>query len=119
MDRHVSEKARSLIFPKLMCGFDHATILSPSFHCLHKECQWHNDPICVQNTTKIKSQIMSLAAYASETDNRVERVVNHHFASCAFVLDFRKWSEQVIKAVVKHLDLPQQGTGSTYTDLSL
>ena len=71
------------------------------------------------NTTKIKSQIMSLAAYASETDNRVERVVNHHFASCSFVLDFRKWSEQVIKAVVKHLDLPQQGTGSTYTDLSL
>lgn len=54
---------------------------------------------------------MSLAAYASETDNRVERVVNHHFASCSFVLDFRKWSEQVIKAVVKHLDLPQQGTG--------
>ena len=84
--------------------------------------------ICVQNTTKIVSQIMSLAAYASETNNHVERVVNHHFASCSFVLDltliskflldFRKWSEQVIKAVVKHLDLPQQGTGSTYTDLS-
>ena len=72
---------------------------------------------------------MSLAAYASETNNHMERVVNHYFASCSFVLDltliiskflfdFRKWSEQVIKAIVKHLDLPQQGTGSIYTDLS-
>ena len=39
-------KALNLIFPKLssqnMRGFDHATILSPSFHGLHKErlAQW-------------------------------------------------------------------------------
>ena len=39
-------KALNLIFPKLssqnMRGFNHATILSPSFHGLHKErlAQW-------------------------------------------------------------------------------
>ena len=35
-----------------MRGFDHATILSPSFHGLCKEhlTQW--PPVCVQNTTK-------------------------------------------------------------------
>ena len=39
-------KALNLIFPKVssqnMCGFHHTTILSPSFHGVHKEClaQW-------------------------------------------------------------------------------
>ena len=35
-----------------MCGSDHATILSPSFHRLHKEhlAQW--PPFCVLNKTK-------------------------------------------------------------------
>ena len=40
-------KALNLIFPKLssqnMRGFNHATILSPSFHGLLKDA-WHNDP---------------------------------------------------------------------------
>ena len=49
-------KALNLIFPKLssqnMRGFDHATILSPSFHGLRKErlAQW--PPFCVLNTNK-------------------------------------------------------------------
>ena len=49
-------KALNLIFPKLslqnMRGFDQVTILSPSFHGLHKEplAQW--PPFCVLNTTK-------------------------------------------------------------------
>ena len=46
-------KALNLIFPKLssqnMCDFDHAMILSPSFHSLCLE-QW--PLICVLNTTK-------------------------------------------------------------------
>ena len=50
-----------------MPGFDHPTILSPSFHGLHKERQWA--PFCVLNTTKNALPIMSLAAYANETDN--------------------------------------------------
>ena len=51
-----------------MRGFDHAKILSPGFHGLRKErrAQWL--PICVQDTTKNALQIMSLAAYASETN---------------------------------------------------
>ena len=40
VDQHVSKKF--YLFPKLssqnMCGFDHSTILSPSFHSLRKEC---------------------------------------------------------------------------------
>ena len=49
-------KALNLIFPKLslqnMCGFDHATILSPSFRGLRKErlAQWPS--FCDLNTTK-------------------------------------------------------------------
>ena len=52
-----------------MRGFDHATILTPSFHGLREErlAQWPS--ICVQNTTKNTLQIMSLAAYASETNS--------------------------------------------------
>ena len=52
-----------------MRGFDHAKILSPGFHGLRKErlAQWL--PICVQDKTKNALQIMSLAAYASETNN--------------------------------------------------
>ena len=50
-----------------MRGFDHATILSPSFHglLLERLAQW---PPILQNTTKNVLQIMSLAAYASETN---------------------------------------------------
>ena len=48
-----------------MRGFDHATILSPSFLGLRKEA-WYNNRFCVLNTTKNALQIMSLAAYASE-----------------------------------------------------
>ena len=65
-------KALNLIFPKLssqnMRGFDHATIFSPSFHGLLMErlAQWL--PFCVLNTTKNALQIMSLTAYASETN---------------------------------------------------
>ena len=53
-----------------MRDFEHATILSPSFHGLRKErlAQWPF--ICVQNTTKNALQIMSLVAYASETNNQ-------------------------------------------------
>ena len=35
-----------------MRGFDHATILSPSFHGLRKERLAEWPPICVQDTTK-------------------------------------------------------------------
>ena len=41
-----------------MRGFEHVTILSPSFHGFRKER-------LAQNTTKNALQIMSLAAYAS------------------------------------------------------
>ena len=64
-------KALNLILPKLssqnMGGFNHATILRPTFHGLRKErlAQWA--PICVQNTTKNALPIISLAAYASAT----------------------------------------------------
>ena len=53
-----------------MRGFDHATILSPSFHGLRKErkAQWL--PFFILNTMKSVLQIMSLAAYASETKNQ-------------------------------------------------
>ena len=44
-----------------MRGYDHVTILSPSFHGFRKER-------LAQNTTKNALQIMSLAAYASETN---------------------------------------------------
>ena len=53
-----------------MRGFDHATILSPSFHGLRKErlAQW--PPISVQNTKKLqKHEILvlndNLARYSS------------------------------------------------------
>ena len=70
-----------------MRGFDNAKILSPSFHGLRKErlAQW--PPICVQNTTKNVLQIMSLAAYASETNNNVfckQFDQNEHFFSFEF-----------------------------------
>ena len=54
-----------------MRGFDHATILSPSFHGLRKErlAQW--PPFCVLNTTENALQIISLAADASETNQQV------------------------------------------------
>ena len=49
-------KALNSIFPKLslqnMRGFDHATILSPSFHRLRKERLRQWPPISVWNTTK-------------------------------------------------------------------
>ena len=51
-----------------MYGFDHGMILSPSFHGLCSECLAQWPPICVQNMTKNRLQIMSLAAYASETN---------------------------------------------------
>ena len=58
-----------------MRGFDHAMILSPSFHGLRKErlAQWL--AFCVLNTTKNALQIMSLAAYASETKNTLWVIV--------------------------------------------
>ena len=51
-----------------MRGFGHATILIPSFHDLRYErlAQW--PPFCVINTKKNGLQIMSLAAYTSETN---------------------------------------------------
>ena len=51
-----------------MRGFGHAMILIPSFHDLRYErlAQW--PPFCVINTKKNGLQIMSLAAYASETN---------------------------------------------------
>ena len=49
-------KALNLIFPKLssqnMRGFDHATILSPSFHGLRKERLAQLPPFCVLNITE-------------------------------------------------------------------
>ena len=51
-----------------MGDFDYATILSPSFHGLRKERLAQLFPFCVLNTTKNALQIMSLAAYASETN---------------------------------------------------
>ena len=51
-----------------MRGFDHATILSPSFQGLLLERLAQCPPISVQNTTKNALLIMSLAAYASETN---------------------------------------------------
>ena len=49
-------KALNLIFPKLssqsMCDFDHAMILSPSFHSLRKERLEQWPLICVLNMTK-------------------------------------------------------------------
>ena len=51
-----------------MRGFDHATILSPSFNGLRKESPAQWPPICEQNTKKNALQIMSLAAYARETN---------------------------------------------------
>ena len=57
-----------------MCGFGHATILIPSFHGLHKEYLGPQPPFCVLNMKKKKgsSQIMSLTAYARET-NKVKK----------------------------------------------
>ena len=52
-----------------MRGFDHATILSPSFHGIRKKRLAQSPPFCVLNTTENALQIMSLAAYASETNN--------------------------------------------------
>ena len=52
-----------------MRGFDHATILGPSFHGIRKERLAQSPPFCVLNTTKNALQIMSLAAYAGETNN--------------------------------------------------
>ena len=49
-------KALNLIFPKLSSqnirGFDHATILSSSFHGLRKECLAQWPAFCVLKTTK-------------------------------------------------------------------
>ena len=52
-----------------MRGFDHPTILCPSFHGLLKErlAQW--PPCCVLNTMNDTLQIMSVAAYPSETND--------------------------------------------------
>ena len=36
-----------------LCGFDHAMILSPSFHGLRKECLAQWPAFCVLNSTKI------------------------------------------------------------------
>ena len=70
------------LIPKLSLqnirGFDQATILSPSFHGLCNEhlAQW--PPFRVPNMTKVALQIMSLTAYASETDNcKCKWVVTH------------------------------------------
>ena len=51
-----------------MRDFEHATILSPSFHGLRKERLAQCPLICLQNTTKNALQIMSLTGYASETN---------------------------------------------------
>ena len=61
-----------------MRGFDHATILSPSFHglCLERLAQCPPPPICVQNTTKNLLQIISPAAYLSGTKNSDNRKKN-------------------------------------------
>ena len=71
-------KAPNLIIPELsslnMRGFDHVTILSPSFHGLRKDA-WHNDPVlCPDYTKKNALQIMSLAAYASETKKNCDNL---------------------------------------------
>ena len=51
-----------------MRGFGHATILIPSFYGLRQErlAQWL--PFCAINTEENGLQIMSFAAYASETN---------------------------------------------------
>ena len=51
-----------------MRGFHHAAIINPRFHGLLKErlAQW--PPFCVLNTGENAFQIMSLAAYANETN---------------------------------------------------
>ena len=51
-----------------MRGFGYATILIPSFHDLCKERLGPQRLVCVLNTKKNRLQIMSLAAYASETN---------------------------------------------------
>ena len=56
-------EALNLIFPKLssqnMRGFDHASILSPSFHGLRKDA-WHNDlPFVSQKTTKNSVEVLA------------------------------------------------------------
>ena len=59
-------------FPKVssqnMRGFSHAMILILSFHGLCYERLAPQPPFCVLNTSKNHSQIMSFAAYASETN---------------------------------------------------
>ena len=61
-----------LTFPKVslqnMHGFGHATILILSFHGLCLERLGPQPPFCVLNTSKNHLQIMSFAAYASETN---------------------------------------------------
>ena len=52
-----------------MRGFDHPTIISPSFHSLLKECLAQWPPFCILDTTKNTLYIASLAAYPSNTNN--------------------------------------------------
>ena len=52
-----------------MRGFDHATILSPSFHGIRKKRLTQSPPFCILKTTENALQITSVAAYASETNN--------------------------------------------------
>ena len=51
-----------------MRGFSQATILILSFHGLCYERLGPQPPFCVLNTSKNHLQIMSFAAYASETN---------------------------------------------------
>ena len=52
-----------------MRGFGHAMFLIPSFHGVRQKRLGAWLPFCVLNTKKNGLQIMSLAAYASETND--------------------------------------------------
>ena len=72
-----------------MRGFDHATILSPSFHGLPQGTPGTMTPFCVLNITKNALQIMSLAAYASETKKKCNNLeVNKE--KLAYVISYNR-----------------------------
>ena len=98
-------KALNLIFPKLslqnICGFDHAMILSPSFHSLRKErlAQWL--PFCALNTTKTRCRLwVSLLMHArlvSETSRSTSNNM-YCFIYCARYFNHSLWSISVLKS---------------------
>ena len=121
VDQHVSEKLLIQSFlsflRKNIRGFDHAKILSPSSHGLRKErlAQW--PPICVQNAMKSALQIMSLAAYASETNNNVfcmQFDQNEHFSSFEFSSAGIKIGVWINSAGLNSLGRPQFELGSAH-----